>query len=59
MRRQALVGTAEQVVERITAIAKSLELDEIVVNTWTFEPAARHRSYEILAQAGGLRTGER
>ena len=46
-------------VERITALAKELALDEIVVNTWTFEPAARHRSYELIAQAGGLRSAER
>ena len=26
-------------------------LDEIVVNTWTHDPAARHRSYELIASA--------
>jgi len=54
MRRKALVGTGEQVVERITGLAQELALDEIVVNTWTFEPAARHRSYELIAQAAGI-----
>jgi hypothetical protein len=38
----------------LTALAQRLELDELVVNTWTFEPAARRRSYELLAAAFGL-----
>jgi luciferase family oxidoreductase group 1 len=60
IRRKAFVGTGEQVVGRIEALAKELKLAEIVVNTWTFDPAARHRSYELIAQAGGLqaRPGE-
>jgi len=31
-----------------------LELDEIVINTWTHDPGARKRSYELLAEAFGL-----
>lgn len=54
IRAKALVGTAEQVVARIEGLARDLALEEIVVNTWTYEPAARRRSYELLAQAGGL-----
>lgn len=59
IRRKAFVGTGEQVVARIDAVGKELALDEIVVNTWTFDPAARRRSYELLAQAGGLRVPEK
>lgn len=59
IRRKAFVGTGGQVVAKIEALARELALDEIVVNTWTFDPAARRRSYELLAQAGGLGTGER
>lgn len=59
MRRKAFVGTAEQVIAKIESLARELELDEIVVNTWTFDPAARCRSYELLAKAGGLPAGER
>jgi len=54
LRRKAFVGTAEQVAAGLTALARRLELDELVVNTWTFDPAARHRSYELLAAAFGL-----
>jgi alkanesulfonate monooxygenase SsuD/methylene tetrahydromethanopterin reductase-like flavin-dependent oxidoreductase (luciferase family) len=54
LRRKAFVGTAEQVATGLTALAQRLELDELVVNTWTFDPAARHRSYELLATAFGL-----
>ena len=32
-------------------LAKSLELDELVIVAWTYDPAPRHRSYELLAQA--------
>lgn len=55
MRRKAFVGTAEQVRTKLTALAESLGLDELVVVTWTYEPAPRHRSYELLAQAFGVK----
>jgi luciferase family oxidoreductase group 1 len=51
MRRKAYVGTAEQVRAQLTDLARLLELDELVVVTWTHDPAARHRSYELLADA--------
>jgi luciferase family oxidoreductase group 1 len=51
LRDQALVGTAEQVKERLDRLAARLELDELVINTWTFDSAARHRSYKLLAEA--------
>ena len=54
MRRKAFVGTAEQVREKLTALADQLGLDELVVNTWTHDPAPRHRSYELLAKSFGL-----
>ncbi len=54
LRRNALVGTGEQVGERLAALADRLALDELVVVTWTFDPAPRHRSYELLAEAFGL-----
>jgi luciferase family oxidoreductase group 1 len=55
LRRKAFAGTAEQVAVRLTALARRLELDEIVINTWTYDAAARRRSYELLAKAFGLR----
>ncbi len=54
LRRKALVGTGEQVATRIAELAQRLELDEIVVVTWTYDPQPRHRSYELLARAFGL-----
>ena len=51
LRRKAIVGSAEQVTVRLKELAKSLELDELVVVTWTYDPAPRHRSYELLGKA--------
>jgi luciferase family oxidoreductase group 1 len=57
MRRKAFVGTAEQVKTGLTALAARLDLDELVVVTWTYDAAARHRSYTLLAQAFALPAG--
>jgi luciferase family oxidoreductase group 1 len=54
MRRQALVGTAAQVGHKMRALASELQLDELVVNTWAHDPAARRRSYKLLAHEFGL-----
>jgi hypothetical protein len=35
-----------------------LELDELVVVTWTYDPAPRHRSYELLAQVFAMEKTE-
>lgn len=51
VRRKAFVGTGEQVAARLRELAAHLELDELVIVTWTHDPAARHRSYELLAHA--------
>jgi luciferase family oxidoreductase group 1 len=56
LRRKAIVGTADAVAERLTQLAQHFALEEIVVVTWTHDPAPRHRSYELLASA--LRTRE-
>ena len=53
---RAIVGTAEQVAARLTELAARLRLDELVVVTWTHDPAPRHRSYELLAEAFHLRS---
>src|SRR5262249_48967811 len=54
LRRKALVGTSEEVTARLKDLAKSLGLEELVIVTWTYDPAPRHRSYELLAEAFGL-----
>ncbi|RPI44350.1 MAG: LLM class flavin-dependent oxidoreductase [Betaproteobacteria bacterium] len=54
IRSRALVGTADQVATGLNALAARLALDELVIVTWTYDPAPRHRSYELLARAFGL-----
>jgi luciferase family oxidoreductase group 1 len=56
IRSRAFVGTAEQVAAGLDALAGRLGLEELVIVTWTFDPAPRHRSYELLAQAFHLGT---
>jgi luciferase family oxidoreductase group 1 len=54
LRAAALVGTAAQVSEKLRALAGRLALDEIVINTWTFDAQARRHSYSRLAEAFDL-----
>jgi luciferase family oxidoreductase group 1 len=56
LRHKAFVGTADQVATRLSDEANRLALDELVIVTWTFDAAARRRSYELLAQAFALST---
>ena len=53
----ALVGAAPKVALQLEALAESLQLDELVVITWTHDSQARLRSYELLARE--FRLGER
>lgn len=50
LRSTALVGTATQVAGKLRALSETLQVEELVVITWTHDPAARRRSYELLAQ---------
>ena len=52
--RKALVGTAAQVGAKMRALAASLGLDELVVNTWAHDPAVRRHSYALLAREFAL-----
>jgi luciferase family oxidoreductase group 1 len=54
LRRKAIVGTGEAVAAQLRAIAERLALDELVVVTWTYDAAARERSYTLIARAFGL-----
>jgi luciferase family oxidoreductase group 1 len=54
LRAKSIAGTAVQVADKLSALARRLRLEEIVINTWTFDPAARRRSYALLAGALGL-----
>jgi len=57
LRERAIVGTADQVAAKLKELAAVFGLDEIVINTWTHDPAARYRSYELIAQAIAPRAG--
>jgi luciferase family oxidoreductase group 1 len=54
MRAKGFVGSGDQVADRLQALARSLELDELVINTWAHDPAVRRRSYALLADRFGL-----
>lgn len=54
LRASALVGSATQVADKLRQLADRLQLDEVVIITWTHEPAAQARSYELLAQEFSL-----
>jgi luciferase family oxidoreductase group 1 len=54
LRGVALVGTADQVSDQLNTLGKRLDLEEMVINTWTFDPQARRHSYALLAKAFGL-----
>ena len=45
------VGSPETVVRQLEAIVADLEVDELIVTTYAFDPAHRLRSFELLAQA--------
>lgn len=51
LRERAIVGSASQVRDRLAGLAAELEVDELVIVTWTWDPAAQRRSYELLADA--------
>ena len=56
MRAKSFVGSARHVAEKLRRLADAFALDELVVNTWTHDPAARRRSYALLAEAFALET---
>jgi luciferase family oxidoreductase group 1 len=58
LRQKAMVGTGEVVRAKLEEVAQRLEIDELVVVTWTYDKAARLRSYALLAEAFGLVANE-
>ncbi|MEY2619193.1 MAG: hypothetical protein RL522_2195 [Pseudomonadota bacterium] len=51
LRQRSLVGSAPQVREKLQALAGRLQVDELVILTWAWDPAVQRRSYELLADA--------
>jgi luciferase family oxidoreductase group 1 len=54
LRANALVGSAPQVAEKLRQLAQRLQVEELVIITWTHDAAAQARSYELLAQEFAL-----
>lgn len=48
------IGTAEQVRDGLSAFVAEHDLDEVIVTTYTFDPAHRRESYQALADAWAL-----
>jgi luciferase family oxidoreductase group 1 len=51
LRQRAVVGSARQVRDKLLQLAGELQVEELVIVTWTWDPAAQRRSYELLANA--------
>jgi luciferase family oxidoreductase group 1 len=54
LRAHALVGDAQQVRDKLEALAQRLDVDELVIITWTHDAQAQQHSYALLAQAFAL-----
>jgi alkanesulfonate monooxygenase SsuD/methylene tetrahydromethanopterin reductase-like flavin-dependent oxidoreductase (luciferase family) len=52
---RSIIGSIGQVKQRLEAMAAEYEVDELVVVTITHDPAARRRSYELLAEAFAIK----
>lgn len=48
------VGSPETVVAELEAIVADLEVEELIITTYTHDPAHRSRSFALLAEAWGL-----
>jgi luciferase family oxidoreductase group 1 len=58
MRDEAFVGTPEKVGNQLRNLAEQLELDELVILTWTHELAARKHSYDLFAREFDIESTE-
>jgi luciferase family oxidoreductase group 1 len=54
LKANALVGSADVVAEKLSHLAERLQVQELAIITWTHDPQAQRRSYELLAQAFAL-----
>ena len=48
-RSRALVGKASDVADRIRTLSAETGVDELAIVTWAHDEAARHKSYQLLA----------
>ncbi len=49
-----IVGTPQAAAEQLQAFVDEFDLDEVILATYTHDPALRRRSFELLAQEWGL-----
>ncbi|MEA2990421.1 MAG: hypothetical protein QOG83_3132, partial [Alphaproteobacteria bacterium] len=56
-RARLFLGAPETVRAQLEALIAQTKADEVMVTTMVYDHAARRRSYELLAQAFGLRPG--
>ncbi len=56
--RKSFVGDAGQVGAKLRALADQFGLDELVINSWTHDPAVRRHSYALLAREFGLNSSD-
>jgi luciferase family oxidoreductase group 1 len=54
-RRRLFVGTKATVLEHLFQMIAATKADEVMITTMVYDHAARRRSYELLAEAFGLR----
>ena len=54
LRANAIVGSAATVGSRLRQLARRLEVDELVLITWTHDAQAQRRSFELLAREFSL-----
>ncbi|MBO9608559.1 MAG: LLM class flavin-dependent oxidoreductase [Paenibacillaceae bacterium] len=53
-RKRRIVGTPEQVKQRLLALRDAYQADELLIVSPIYDPAARVKSYRLIAQACGL-----
>ena len=56
LKSNALVGSVSNVGAKLRSLADKLQLDELVIITWTHDPKAQLHSYELLAQEFNLKS---
>ena len=54
LRANAIVGSAANVGSRLRQLARRLDVEEVVLITWTHDAQAQHRSFELLAREFSL-----
>jgi luciferase family oxidoreductase group 1 len=57
-RARLFVGTKSEVRERLQPLIDATKADEVMITTMIYDHAARRHSFELLAEAFGLRCGE-